>query len=197
MKRFLKNKNIRKSGFTLVESLIAISIFSIATVTLMTILSNNITGIQFAKKKAISAFLAEEGIEYIRNMRDTYLLYEDGGQDGWTDFKTLLDSCDNDTSYGCYFTTENVLYNDDDKPIKNTVIHICPISLCPDSMLQYDDMTGKYIHDLSKPDSGYKRKITIKNMDNDEIKIISTVSFVQNGKTYKISFSEHLFNWVN
>lgn len=84
MIKFLKNK---KTGFTLIETLIAISIFSVAIVTLMTVLSSGITNINNAKKKITATYLAQEGIEYIRNKRDTEVFL---GTTSWGSFITSI-----------------------------------------------------------------------------------------------------------
>ncbi|MFA6585793.1 MAG: type II secretion system protein [Candidatus Paceibacterota bacterium] len=67
MIKFLTNKN---KGFTLVETLVAISIFSISIVAVMSVLGSGISDTNYAKNKLIASYLAQEGIEYARNFRD-------------------------------------------------------------------------------------------------------------------------------
>ncbi|PIZ86896.1 hypothetical protein COX93_02875, partial [Candidatus Nomurabacteria bacterium CG_4_10_14_0_2_um_filter_30_12] len=52
-------------GFTLVETLVAISIFTVSVISLMSVLSSGITGTKFANNKIIAGYLAQEGIEYV------------------------------------------------------------------------------------------------------------------------------------
>ena len=86
MSKFLKQKN---NGFTLVETLVAISIFSMSILGLLSILSGGISNTGYAKQKIIAGYLAQEGIEYVRNMRDTSMLYNAiDPQHGWDAFKT-------------------------------------------------------------------------------------------------------------
>lgn len=75
-------------GFTLIESLVAIFIFSIALVALITITSRGITGTAQAKNQVIAQFLAQEGIELMRNYRDTGFM---NGQTG--ELKDTLPQC--------------------------------------------------------------------------------------------------------
>jgi type II secretory pathway pseudopilin PulG len=82
MKKFLKQKN---KAFTLVETLVAISIFTISILGLISVLASGISDTGYAKKKISATYLAQEGIEYTRNIRDTHVLY--GGSTGWNDFK--------------------------------------------------------------------------------------------------------------
>lgn len=82
------------AGFTLVETLVAISIFSTSILALIVVLGQGIANTNYAKTKIMATYLAQEGIEYIRNMRDTGVLYDTGGpQVGWDNFKSNLVSC--------------------------------------------------------------------------------------------------------
>lgn len=88
---FKKNKNLNKGnkGFTLVETLVAISIFTMSILGLLIVLSNGISDIGYAKKKLAASYLAQEGIEYVRNERDNAVLYNaTSPQAGWDSFKT-------------------------------------------------------------------------------------------------------------
>ena len=88
MKRFFGQKNKRSRAFTLVETLVAISIFTVSLLGLMSILAQGIADTNYAKRKIIASYLAQEGIEYIRNFRDTYVLYYDPAStnNGWIEF---------------------------------------------------------------------------------------------------------------
>jgi Tfp pilus assembly protein PilV len=81
-----KQKN---NGFTLVETLVAVSIFTMSILGLLIVLSGGISDTSYAKKKIIASYLAQEGIEYARNMRDTAVLYNaTSPQGGWNNFKS-------------------------------------------------------------------------------------------------------------
>jgi type II secretory pathway pseudopilin PulG len=90
MKLFFKKTN---KAFTLVETLVAVSIFTVSILGLISVLASGISDTGYAKKKISATYLAQEGIEYTRNIRDTHVLY--GGSSGWDDFK----SDPNATSY--------------------------------------------------------------------------------------------------
>lgn len=70
-----KQKNKYSSGFTLVETLVAISIFVMSILGLMSVLSSGIADTGYAKKKMVASYLAQEGIECVRNRRDTEVLF--------------------------------------------------------------------------------------------------------------------------
>ena len=150
MKNFFTQKN-KVSGFTLVETLIAISIFSISVVALMSFLSQNLADTEYVKEKMIAVYLAQENIEYVRNMRDTYVLYSGMTGNNWGTFKTKLATCN--TINDCGFSN-------------------------------------------SLPSPGLAQKIQMTQINANEVKIISTVSWTGDGAPFSIILSENLFNWV-
>ncbi len=85
-KKETKQINKFSSGFTLVETLVAISIFVMSILALMSVLSSGIADTGYAKKKMVATYLAQEGIEYVRNQRDTAVLYSGDAQSSWNSF---------------------------------------------------------------------------------------------------------------
>lgn len=84
----MKKGYLKQKGFTLVETLVAVSIFSISILGLLVVLTQGIADTGYAKKKMMAGYLAQEGIEYVRNMRDTSVLYNaTSPQAGWDAFK--------------------------------------------------------------------------------------------------------------
>ena len=67
MKKNFKNKR----GFTLLEVLIAVSVLVIGTVAAFSTITSTIRSTTFAKDKLIASFLAQEGIEIVKNIRNT------------------------------------------------------------------------------------------------------------------------------
>src|SRR5271154_2355010 len=57
-------------AFTLVELLVAISILSLSIIATFSAVSNNLKGINFSQDQITAYYLADEGIEFIRNRRD-------------------------------------------------------------------------------------------------------------------------------
>jgi len=190
MKKFLKQKNKKEKGFTLIETLVALSIFLVSVIGIMSVLSGGLTDINSAKKKMTASFLAQQGVEYIRNMRDTYVLYSSLSSVGWTDFNAKILPCM--STGGCYLSDENLSFLDPLMPITGIEINQCT-SNCP--VIYFDDSNGKF---NSFPASGsatsFIRTIEAKNITPDEINIIVKVSWGQNNSN-SITLSESLFNW--
>lgn len=196
MNNFFKQKNRKDSGFTLVETLVGLAIFAVSILALLSIIASGISDTGYAKKKIIAGYLAQEGIEYIRNLRDTYVLYDVDGnpEQGWSDFniKKLREaSCDQ--LGGCYLDNSSLDYKNDKYPMRDLMLFSCAAEGCIN--LWYEPSTGKYGY-ASGVDSGFSRKITTYAINPDQTKVSSTVSWMQGSGTYSITFSEVLFNWV-
>ncbi len=65
------NRSQFHKGFTLIETLFAILIFSSALIALMTIAGRGISATANAEQTTTASYLAQEGIEVVRNMRDS------------------------------------------------------------------------------------------------------------------------------
>lgn len=89
MSKFFKQKN---NGFTLVETLVAISIFTVSLLGLMSILASSISDTNYAKQKIVASYLTQEGIEHARNIRDTDVLYTGATGKNWSTFYNATDS---------------------------------------------------------------------------------------------------------
>lgn len=74
MKKYSPNLNIEASGFTLLEMLFAVIIFSFALISLMGIASKGVIATATARDQLTAQYLAEEGLEVGRNMRDSNFL---------------------------------------------------------------------------------------------------------------------------
>ncbi len=200
MKYFLTQKNISQRGFTLVETLLALSIFSISVLSMMIVLSKGISDTDYAQNKIIATYLAQEGIETMRNMRDTYILYSTPVGAGWATFLGRLAgaNCNANSGQGCFYNDENLVFTDPAQPITNpsyVPLNGCNAN-CP--MLLYSSTTGKYNYASGGVSSGFRRKITSSTagLGLDEVKISSTVYFTHKSTTYNVTITENLFNWA-
>ena len=168
--------------------MVAIAIFSGSVLALLSVLSSGISNTSYAKQKITAIYLNQEGIEYIRNIRDTFVAYSASGQVGWDAFKAKLSNASCQTSTGCYFDDTNT-----PNPITSITMNACGSS-CPD--IFYNSATGQYSYNSSGVDTNMSRKINVTTINADEIKISSTVYYKQGSGPYSIVFSENLFNWV-
>ena len=181
MIKFLLKQNKNSRAFTLVETMVAISIFTLAVTALMAALASGISNTTFAKQKMTATYLAQEGIEYVRNMRDSDVL---GGSTGWSSFVTNLTStypfCA-DSSKSCGFSFLNSSFVD--------------CSTSDQCKLKINNAGSYDIGNSGGVDSGFTRKINITNVTANEKKVTSTVTWGSSPE-HSIGFSENLFNWT-
>lgn len=74
---FLKAKSYTpkaSSGFTIVETLVAVAVLLISLVAPLTIAERGLASAEVARSEITAFYLAQEAIEYIRNVRDTNAL---------------------------------------------------------------------------------------------------------------------------
>jgi len=64
-------------GQSLVEALVAIAVVVVVLIALVAAVVVAVRGVRFSKEKVRANFLAQEGLEWVRNQRDTF---------GWADF---------------------------------------------------------------------------------------------------------------
>ena len=171
-------KKDNKNGFTLVETLVAIAILLLAVAAPLSLATKSLNSSALSKQQIIASFLAQEAMEFIRNVRDENVL-KDGN---W--LSNHISKCyDSD---GC---TVDPTDSGTDK-IK-TCNGVC-------SLLRYNKSTGVYNHSFSfeTADSIYTRVVEITKINDYEIAVKVTVSWKgTNGADYKVIARENLTNW--
>lgn len=100
---FLNNK---KSGFTLLETMVAIMLFILAISALLALVSDSVTSATYNKNEIVATYLAQEGIDYVRNIRDE-MVHVNPSATPWADFinnvtSSIPPNADCDGTNGCY-----------------------------------------------------------------------------------------------
>jgi type II secretory pathway pseudopilin PulG len=105
-----------RGGFTLLEALVAVSILMVAVVAPITIAQKGLSSAVYTKNQMIASYLAQDAIEYIKNVRDEnvlkdYVWLQDLGPCVVTDLSTGLVGCQIDT------IEDSILSYSDDRPL--------------------------------------------------------------------------------
>lgn len=158
-----KKKWHTQRGFSLVETLVALTILLVAILAPMRISSQSIKTAEFAREQLISVFLAQEGIETIIRLRDADAL--DGDVETWDWFDELdAEGCADD---GCSYD-----------PAADDFVNCTTIANC---LLYFDEnATGDayYTHTSgSLPASPFTRVIRVTEVQTGEAHVVSTVSW--------------------
>lgn len=109
----LYKKQINNKGFTLVETMVAVVVLTIALTSLLGLTSKSLFTARYSRNEMTSSYLLQEAVDYIKNKRDTIAFqqkFEVGG--GWNTFLDLFGSSNDDLCFsqeGCYFDINDTL----------------------------------------------------------------------------------------
>ncbi len=165
-----------KSGFTLIETLVAFSVLTLMFLGPITLISKSISFAIVSQNNITAFYLGQEAVEYILNLRDTNLLK---GQD-WL--------------YGmqqCYQGAAICIVD-----IPNDKITSCGVPCKKE--VKYDDGGAYYNHE-NGPMTGFIRMITIDTPvggNSDEAKIKVEVTWTERtGEDKSYTLEREMFNW--
>ncbi len=159
-------KNLKsEKGFTLIETLVSLLIFSIALTAIFSLLSNNLRDALLVEHNFIASGLVQEGMEVVRNLRD------------------------NDWYAGNPFGTE--IPNSTFRVQWNSLTFL-PLGTNPP--LKKDSGTGLMSYDTGD-DTIFRRTVTVYILSDLERMVIVTVTWDERGRPRSVSAEDHLFNW--
>ncbi len=177
MKRFSRKNN--KAGFTLVETLIAISILVLVTIGVTNGVQRALSSYFFSKDQVIAFYLAQEGFEQIRNIRDVNRI----NSRDWLFGIALADT--DPCAFGQACTVS---------PTETTAAIRCTTpSSC--STLRMSPTQGLYSYNTSWALTPFVRQITLTPVTVDEVAVTVTISWSKGDSTRQFRARENLFNW--
>lgn len=192
MRNFLKFKkfNQQNSGFTLIELLVSLAILSMGLAASLTLITQSLKASGYLKNQMIASYLAVEGIELVKNIRDGNLL--DAGGGNWL---SGINNCG--SVNGCYIDG----LDGDAKT--------CNASGCPN--LNYDDKDAlslnynRYNYDTqngTNKQTIFKRTIKLTDTiyenlpgKNDEREVLSEVKWTDRFGPHTYTLKTHIFNY--
>lgn len=179
----VKIKKTKNKGFTLVETLVAISILSLSVLATFTAVQG---GLQYSigSKDQITAFyLIQDGMEFLKNMRDENALRSIGGVPiNW------LSGIADTTADPCYFGKTCTV--DPSTRVTTT----CPgtFGSCP--VLRLDIPSSRYGYDAGWTATTFKREVQFSPVATNEVLVTMQISWVTRGKNNSFQVSQILFN---
>jgi type II secretory pathway pseudopilin PulG len=176
MFKFCDTKILKYRGFTVLEVIIAIFVITVGIVGILGLVTWTISSSTYSSDKLVAAYLAQEGIEIVRNIRDTNWLE---GAANWDDGFTV----------GNYYEVDY-----DDPDLVN-----CPLPCDYGSSGTNLDFlkinSGFYNYSLGS-DTKFKRRITISNgpiVESFNVEV--GVFWEHRDKIYNVKVQEDFYNW--
>jgi len=171
---------IASKGFTLIELLIASSVIIVGIAGAFVAVQQGISAIDYCNSRFIAAFLAQEGVEIMKNIRDTNVLQGTAWNDGFS-------------ANGDY----EVEYTD----AHSTTPSLSTIFCSPDCFNDLDFLKkidhGFYNY-TSPNQTKFKRKIKIMNASSDKLELEITVYWKKRGGGYhELILKQYIYNWLN
>jgi prepilin-type N-terminal cleavage/methylation domain-containing protein len=178
-------KKTKQNGFTLVETLVAITILVVVISAAFGAAQNGISLSTFSKNQIIAFYLASEGVEQIRNMRD------ENGLKGQNWLQGLAFSSNDPCYFGKTCTIDAV----------NNIISPCSGEFGSCLFLKEDKVTGFYGYTTGWPDTIFRREIQLKQIANDsngnprEVSVTVRMSWAQGLLNRQFEIRENILNW--
>jgi prepilin-type N-terminal cleavage/methylation domain-containing protein len=182
-------------GFTLVETLVAITILLVAIAGPFFAIQKSITAAYVARDQLVATALSQEGIEYIYALRNNNYLQSQlatpkiyswlSGIDGTTNANNDNANC---------FTPTGCTLDPTQQTLNLPSLVACGVTPC--SPLTLNTTSIRYTQDLANPVTKFTRKISMSSFSpSTEATITVVVSWITLGKPYSITTKDELYNW--
>lgn len=177
-------------AFTLVETMVAIAILAVALVGPFIAVQNALRASYIARDQLIASQLAQEGMEYLRFIRDNNYLNSRDWLDGFTDATRNLCFSATETSPSGHCTLDPKLgdfHQTSAAMVEHASVAAAP-SLALDAQRVYTQSAGS--------ETPFKRTVQIVTLSDTEIRATVTVSWVTVGQTYSVVVVDILQDWL-
>ncbi len=167
-----------QKGQSLIEAIVAISVIIIGLLTALTLASFSLSAQGESGAQIIATSLAREGVEVVRNIRDSNWLAIDAGElpaSGWWE----------GVDEG-YWRAELKTGNRTWQLVSGGGEDFYRLTLDPSS---------RYLHWLTGEGTIFYRKIYIDRIGSNQIKVQSIVDWVERGRSHNVTLEDRLYNW--
>lgn len=182
-----------RRGFTLIETLVAITILMLSVAGPLSVAQSAFTAAAISRDQLVASYLAQEQIEYVRELRDSAYLaaYASGDTStAWSSFTGAFHAWCAGGHAICEF--------DPTAPTPgigasaNWMLHRCAAGTCDRLYLQASNV---YSLNHGGTETPYTRSLTFTSLTPTEAEVVSTVSFPYAGSTHTVTVVDHLTAW--
>ncbi len=181
-------------GFTLVETMVAISIVAISIVGPLFALQKGVTASYTARDRLIASALAQEGLEYVHAIRDSNYLFAVANPSIPRNFLWRLDGSTSNgvTSPNCTAGAACIV------DMVNDTVSACatPTTCTP---LYLSTVTNQYNTQTASGNNiatRFTRSVKLSIVNVREVTVTSTVTWRTGQNTYSVSATENLQDWL-
>lgn len=172
----MSKKNKNNTGFTLVETLVAISILIVAVTASFAAAQSGISSSIYSKNQVIAFYLGAEAVEQVRNARDVNAL----------EGRNWLYGISNDLTDPCYFGKKCII------DATNNTITTCG-GTCP--FIKQEPTTGFYGNNPTWADTVFKREVSLSKINDHEISILVRMTWSKGTNNQEYIIRENMFDW--
>ena len=184
----LNQKLKKESGFTLLEVIVAIFILTVGVGGSFVLIQQTLSASLTVQSRLIAAYLVQEGIEIVRNVRDNnWLEQRESLQDPplpvWNDG---LDDCLPPNCCEADYETDTPL----------SYPPLTTVAGCSFDDLSYLNINNEGFYGYSgSTQTKFKRRIFIEQIDGSKIKVSVVVEWRERNKAHQVEVVEHITNW--
>lgn len=198
-------KYLTTSGFTLIETMVAVSILTLSIAGPLFAANRAIVSAATARDRLTASYLAQEGVEYVRAMRDDVFLvaYQAGGagvsDTAWANFLTFIAQCrptGAEPTKACSLDTYPTVLTGVGSGLS---LESCTGNACTRPLYL---VNGVYtlqsnLGGVQKPFSRTVQVVDISGTPDTypDKRIVSTVSWNYHNTPYSVTVTDHLTPW--
>ena len=191
-----KNTLLKKQGFSLIETLIAVSILMIAIVGPLSLVQAGLFSSIHQRNQVTATYLAQEAVEYIKNLRDTSFYENYGDYTKWLDRpsdQSLITIC---AGTGCYVDPHGGLKltsSSNDVFVQS----ISSTGFLPLMQATSTDGVFTYGYGTNGTPSIYERVVKLEPIGGgmDEVKVSVTINWKDNNMPRSYTVRENIYNY--
>ena len=174
--KHIKNKYFRRRGMTFLELMVAIFVLIVGISGTLGLIHRTISSASMTTSQLKAAYLAQEGVEVVRNIRDS----------NWVSDAHWLRNIDVDPDPNIICTCCEVAFDHG----RNTSMTRCPV----EGLRQLRFLDEFYGYDPAGVPSIFSRRIETSMVDN-YLRLRVIVSWDERGTTQNVTVVQHLYNW--
>ena len=185
-----------RSGFTLIETLIAVLILTLSIGGLLSLAAGGLYSVRYSRNQIVANNLLQESLEYIRNTRDTALLQGNSFLQ-WQDIM-MVDSNGAGSSDGCFGTSGCILNPYSASPNIKQCLGTCPYILYyPDNQFYGYDAIYPFTAISASYQTSFIRTIKMEGSGSgsETVTVIATMSWLNGSNTKTLSQTIILTDW--